>query len=257
MPPSRDAKLPLTRADAEAVRAEVDALWPCRSWECDDAAEDGSVEFRCQCGRLTGRYPSYVEGEHALGEHLDVFDEARRAHLTRWALERMPDASIFLTMAEPGRRRADTIADRVRRRPQPKPVWPDDFPRVTGPQRSKAEPGPQFGLAHLLVYRMSLVGVLSTPLRALAEGFGLRVERSFGESYDCDIAYFEHEDDAFALVRWEPTQNVEVCAYVPRGADGMGVEQLERFLELAGLSWDDVVHPPRFFAGRRTPTVES
>jgi hypothetical protein len=85
----------------------------------------------------------------------------------------------------------------------------------------------------------------SVPLHVLVEQLALRVERSFGESHDCDIAYFEHEDDAFALVRWEPTQDVEVRAYVPRGADGRGVAQLERFIELAGLSHDDVVHPPR------------
>jgi hypothetical protein len=194
---------------------------------------------------MTGRYPSYEVGSRLLGEHLDQVQEARVAFFETWVQARDPEADVLVRVQEPERRPYEHIADRIRRRPQPRPVWIDDFPRVTGPHRSKAEPGPQYGLAYLLLYRMPLVGVVSVRLPVLAEQLALRVERSFGESHDCDIVYFEHEDDAFALVRWEPTQDVEVRAYVPRGADGRGVAQLERFIELAGLSHDDVVHPPR------------
>jgi hypothetical protein len=95
---------------------------------------------------------------------------------------------------------------------------------------------------------MSLVGVVSTPIAVLADRLVLRVEASFGESHDCEIAYFEHESDAFALVQWTPTENVEISAYVGRGVDGKGLPELERFLGIAGLTWDDVIFPP---PGRR------
>jgi hypothetical protein len=248
-PRSKHAKPP-TEAEFLAMRAEMKQLFPCKSWEADVAAADGSVEFRCHCGAASGRYPSHAEGELALGEHLDTIDAERSKYFTAWVHQRVPDAMTFFRYTDEDPRRSDHIADRVRRRP--KPVWTDDFPRVTGPHRSRHDPGPQFGLAGLLLYRLSLVGVVSTPLPVLAERFGLRVEHSFGGAHDCDIVYFEHEEDAFTLVRWAPTQNVEVSAYLPRGADGRGLPQLERFLAVAGLTWNDVVFPP---AGGREPTV--
>jgi hypothetical protein len=244
VPRRRKLAKPPTEAEMLALREEMQRLFPCRSWQADPAGADGSVDFRCDCGAASGHYPSHADGEVALGEHLDAIDTDRRKYFTDWAHQHLPDGTTFFRYPEPEQRRSDHIADRVRRRPQPKPKWLDDFPRVGGPYRPRHLPGAQYGLANLLLYRMSLVGVVSTPIAVLADRLGLRVEQSFGESYDCEIAYFEHESDAFALVRWAPTENVEVSAYVEPGVDGRGLPQLERFLPVAGLTWADVVFPP-------------
>ena len=251
MPRRGESSKSPTETELLAMREEMLRLFPCKSWECDDDAPDGSVEFRCQCGQRSGSYPSYEAGAAALGEHLDEVDAAREKHFTDWVHARVPDAMTFFHYSEPERRRSDTIADRVRRRPGPEPAWRDDFPRVGGPHRWPEDAGPQYGLALLLRHRMSMVGVVSTPILELAERLGLRLESSFGGSHDCEIAYVEHESDAFALTRWAPTQDVEISAYIPRGEDGLGLAQLERFLMFAGLTWDDVIFPR---TGGRTPT---
>lgn len=248
MPSRRKPAEPPSEAQLLALRAEMTERFGCKSWEADAPAADGTVEFRCDCGAATGRYASHAEGERILGEHLDAVHDARVTYFKDWFAEHDPDAGAFFTVAEPEQRRSDHIADRLRRQPRPKPQWIDDFPRVGGPYHH--EPGPQYGLAHLLRDRLSMVGVVSTPIAVLAERLGLRVEQSFGDSYDCEIAYFEHDSDAFTVVRWAPTQDVEVSAYVPRGEDGRGLPQLERFLAVAGLTWADVIHPR---PGNRTP----
>jgi hypothetical protein len=230
------------------VREALRLRFPCRHWEAGDDAADGSVLFTCECGAASARYASYAEGERTLDRHLDEMHEGRSAHLAAWASSQDVEGETHLSFVHyqaPDRRRWEHIAYRVKRLAPMSPFL-EEHPRAWSPPR---EPGRvhQAGLVQVALSRQSLVGVVNQRITALSRRLGLQLERSYGEVCECDAAYCETDSDWFTLIRWDeanPTRT-EVYAYVARDNPSNGSVELARFLELTGLTPEDVHFPPQ------------
>ena len=122
-------------------------------------------------------------------------------------------------------------------------------PRDGGPQPRPGEPLSQYGAVQALLSWQVLAGAVRLPFAQLAARLDLRVERSFNERYDCAFAYLETDRDAFTLVSWLPSADVEVWAVLngkarPSSVDlPAGAAEFRRFLELAAVASEDVVIP--------------
>lgn len=120
--------------------------------------------------------------------------------------------------------------------------------RVAG-SRARGQGGlVQYGGIQALLSWHVLAGAVSTPLPVLADRLGLRLERSFNERHGCQFAYLEIGDDAYTLVSWDPSTDVEVWASPQddrRGTESLpaGSSEFGRFLRFAELSPGDVIIP--------------
>lgn len=75
-----------------------------------------------------------------------------------------------------------------------------------------------------------------------------RLERSFNERHDCEFAYVETDEDAYTLVSWDPSADVEVWASLRPDDHGTrnlpaGSNEFRRFLRVAELTRNDVIIP--------------
>jgi hypothetical protein len=224
-------------ATLEELRSHLHLSFPMHSWNAEEPAPDGAIMFACGCGLVSGPFPSARAGEAALETEGLAAAEGWRDYLRSWAerhRDLAPEGSKFFMLVGCGPDPEDG----------PQHVWrEDDFPR-RGVWRQGDRP--QRGLAELALSRQGLLLVLNLPMATVADTLGLRVERSFGEVCDCDIAYLETEKDAFTLVHWDDSDYLEIHGHVvPVGADYGGSAERERFLTLAGLSWEVVHFPSR------------
>lgn len=129
-------------------------------------------------------------------------------------------------------------------------VSADPAPRQFGPRvrRDEKQDHSQYGLVTVALSRSYLAGVVRGPLAPIAERLNLRLEHSFNEAYDCNVAFFETMQDAFTLVEWEPGRSayVEVWAHVdPQSVQPAryGQPEFQRFIALAQIESADVVTP--------------
>jgi hypothetical protein len=127
-------------------------------------------------------------------------------------------------------------------------VGADPAPRQFGPRvrRDEKQDHSQYGLVTIALSRSYLAGVVRGPLAPIAERLNLRLEQSFNEAFDCNVAYLETMQDAFTLVEWEPDRSVgvEVWAHVdPQSAQPARYAQPEfnRFIALAQIEPGDVL----------------
>ncbi len=203
-------------ATAAELATYLKRRFACQSWTVEDARPDGSVLFRCECGAATGWYPSDEDGVQALDAHAGGGEVVREAFLIDW-YARHPSA-------------------------QPAPDQP--AAANDGSSRSDGRPVPR-GLIEVVLSRQQRIAALDVSLPALTGRLGLRLERSFKDSFECDVACFETNGDEFTLVHWQSSDAVEVYATMQPGEQRVGPRPLEQFLELAKLTWADVRYPPR------------
>ncbi|HEV7188761.1 MAG TPA: hypothetical protein VGN28_12775 [Blastococcus sp.] len=121
-------------------------------------------------------------------------------------------------------------------------------PRDGGPLSKAGERSSRYGAVEVLLSWQALSGVVSTPLPVIAERLGLQIEHSFNEQHGCDFAYLETNEDAYTLVSWDPSPDVEVWAALRPNDHGSGDlpagrAEFRRFLQLAALPVSDVVVP--------------
>jgi hypothetical protein len=113
-----------------------------------------------------------------------------------------------------------------------------DFPRA-GRRPSPVAAGEprQFGLDQVATSRLPIIGVVALPITELAVRLGLRTDRLSDGQFDCDVAYFEVDDDAYFLRQWTVEVVTEVYGYVVADSEGSfaGRPEMRRFMTLAGL----------------------
>jgi hypothetical protein len=202
-------------ATAAELAGYLERRFPCQSWTVEDARPDGSVFFRCQCAGATGWYPSDEAGVQALDAHSGGGEAAREAFVIDW----------------------------FARHPAARPA--QDQPAAASEKaRSDGSPVPR-GLIEVVLSRQQLIAALDASLPALTGRLGLRLERSWGDRFECDVACLETSEDEFTLVHWESSDAVEVYATIEPGEPRADPGPLERFLEVAELTWNEVRYPPR------------
>ncbi|BEP15815.1 hypothetical protein acdb102_41260 [Acidothermaceae bacterium B102] len=223
----------------EELRSHLHLAFPVHSWDDPETSANGTVVFTCiECHAVAGPYASQQQGDVALKAENDATLNRFRTYLEAWA-ERHRD------LAPKGTKFFMLVGCGPDQGPDGGLIWrEDDFPR-RGVWREGDRT--QRGLAEVVLSRQNFAGALTVSAAALETRFDVTWERSFIDESACDIAYVETKHEAFTLVHWDDSAYVEVHATIVVSEPGLnqGTDELSRFLELAGLTWDDVHFPRR------------